>query len=162
MLNSSFTKGDEDDMATLKEIREQFYKDCFATAVLGAEIVSAEPGKAVCRVALRRELCNAVGRPMGGAIFTLADFAFAVAANGCENDGRVTVSQQVSVTFLAATKGTELLAEAECIRSGRTTCLYQVRVTDDLGKLVAHFTVNGFTVGEGGGKIPGCKICEEA
>ena len=155
-------KGDEDDMATLKEIRERFFKDCFATAVLGAEIVSAEPGRAVCRVTLRRELCNAVGRPMGGAIFTLADFAFAVAANGNESSGRVTVSQQVSATFLSAAKGTELLAEAVCIRAGRSTCLYQVQVTDNLGKLVAHFTVNGFTMDGGGRETPACKLCGEA
>ena len=88
---------------------------------------------------------NANGTPMGGAIFTLADFAFAVAANGFAE--RVTVSQHASVTFLAPAKGKELRAEATCLKAGRTLCLYEVRITDELGVCVAHVTVNGFTVG---------------
>ena len=88
---------------------------------------------------------NANNAPMGGAIFTLADFAFAVAANG--GSERVTVSQHVSITFLSPAKGSELLAEASCRKAGRTTCLYQVEVRDELGTYVAHAEVNGFTVG---------------
>ena len=141
-------------MTTLEELRERFSADRYATALTGAEIVSAEPGRAVCRLALRRDLCNAAGRPMGGAIFTLADFAFAVAANAGKE--RITVSQQVSATFLSASAGTELRAEAVCIRAGRTTCLYQIQVIDDLGKLVAHLTVNGFTMPDRGAPCRSC------
>ena len=75
---------------------------------------------------------------------TLADFAFAVAANG--HSTRVTVTQQVSVTFLSPSRGSVLLAEARCLKAGRTTCLYAVDVTDDKGAQVAHLTVNGYTV----------------
>ena len=72
-------------------------------------------------------------------------FAFAVAANGFAD--KVTVSQHVSITFLAPAKGRELLAEAACLKAGRSTCLYEVDVRDELGTYVAHATVNGFTVG---------------
>ena len=82
---------------------------------------------------------------MGGAVFTLADFAFAVAANGFSD--RVTVSQHVSITFLAVAKGRRLLAEARQLKAGRTTCLFQVEVRDELGTYVAHAAVNGFAVG---------------
>ena len=130
-------------MPTLDQIRACFAGDRFATETTGCEIVSVEPGRAVCSMAVRPGLLNANFVPMGGAIFTLADFAFAVAANG--HSTRVTVTQQVAVTFLSASRGKTLLAEARCLKAGRTTCLYTVDVTDDLGAQVAHLTINGFT-----------------
>ena len=131
-------------MPTLEELKARFQSDCFAAKVLGAEIREAEPGRALCAVRLRPEHMNANHTPMGGAIFTLADFAFAVAANGFAE--RVTVSQAVSITFLSPARGGELLAQARCLKAGRTTCLYEVEVTDELGTYVAQASVNGFTV----------------
>ena len=76
-------------MPTLEELRNRFQRDRFAMEVLGAEIEEAGPGRARCGLALRPCHMNANGTPMGGVIFTLADFAFAVAANGFSD--RVTV-----------------------------------------------------------------------
>ena len=132
-------------MPTLDELNQRFRHDCFATAVVGASILEAEPSHAVCLLPLRPAHMNANNTPMGGAIFTLADFAFAVAANGFSE--RVTVSQHAAIAFLAPPKGTQLRAEAACLKAGRTLCLYEVRITDDLGTQVAHVTVNGFTMG---------------
>ena len=132
-------------MPDLEEIRTRFREDRFAVDVLGAEIQEAEEGRAVCAVRLQPRHMNANRVPMGGAVFTLADFAFAVAANAFSE--KVTVSQHVSVTFLAPAKGERLLAEARRLKAGRTTCLYAVEVRDELGTYVAHATVNGFTVG---------------
>ena len=131
-------------MPTLDQIRACFAGDHFAVDAAGVTIDIAEPGRAVCSMAVRPGLLNANSVPMGGAIFTLADFAFAVAANG--HSTAVTVTQQVSVTFLAASRGKVLTAEASCIRAGRRTCLYAVDVTDELGTRVAHLTINGYTV----------------
>ena len=130
-------------MPTLGPIRTCFSGDRFAADTVGVHIDVAEPGRSVCTLPIRPALLNANFVPMGGAIFTLADFAFAVAANG--HSTRVTVTQQVAVTFLAASRGKVLTAEARCLKAGRTTCLYAVDVTDDLGAQVAHLTINGFT-----------------
>ncbi len=130
-------------MPTIEELRERFKGDRFAM-LTGAEIREAEPGRAVCAVKLREEHMNANNVPMGGAIFTLADFCYAVASNGFTE--HIIVSQHCSITFLSPAKGSELIAEAKCIRAGRSTCLYEVSVRDDLGTFVAHVTVNGFTV----------------
>ena len=130
-------------MPAMEELNERFRADRFA-AHAGVEIREAEPGRALCAMPLRPCHMNANGAPMGGAIFTLADFAYAVASNGFTD--RIIVSQQVAITFLAPARGTELLAEAKCLKSGRTTCLYAVDVRDELGTYVAHATVNGFTV----------------
>lgn len=133
-------------MPTLEEIRARFAADVFATETTGVEIVSAEPGHALCRVTVGPQHLNANGVPQGGAIFTLADFAFAIAVNGHAEE--ITVSQHMAITFLAAAKGKELNAEARCLKAGRRTCLYEINVTDELGTYVAHCTSNGFTVGK--------------
>lgn len=130
-------------MPTIEELTKRFHEDRFA-AQAGVEIREAEPGRALCAMPLRPCHMNANNTPMGGAVFTLADFAYAVASNGFTD--KIIVSQQVAITFLAPAKGTELLAEAKCLKSGRTTCLYEVDVRDELGTYVAHATVNGFTV----------------
>ncbi|MCM1268876.1 MAG: PaaI family thioesterase [Bacteroidales bacterium] len=132
-------------MPTLEEIRERFQKDRFATEAANIVIDAAQPGKAVCSVTLKAHHMNANNVPMGGAIFTLADFACAVAANG--HAERVTVSQNASITFLSPAKGKRLIAEASCLRAGRTTGLYAVDIRDELDTYVAHATINAFTVG---------------
>ena len=78
---------------------------------------------------------------MGGAIFTLADFAFAVASN---NVHRTTVGQNVSINFLSGTRGTRLIARAKCKKDGKTTCVYNVDVADDLGREIAQFVGSGY------------------
>ena len=80
---------------------------------------------------------------VGGAVFTLADFAFAVAAN---RDGREVVTQAAQATFLEAARGGRLIAEARRVRDGGSTCFYEVSVADELGTKVAFVTVNGFVV----------------
>lgn len=132
-------------MSALEEIRKRFQNDHFATDATGIVIDSAEPGKAVCSLTLEERHLNENNVPMGGAIFTLADFTCAIASNGYAE--KKTVSQQVSISFLAPAKGKRLIAEASCLRAGRTTALYEVDVRDELDTYVAHATVNGYVIG---------------
>lgn len=131
-------------MPALDALRARFAADRFATELTGAEILSAEDRHAVCTLNLRPEHMNAAGTPMGGVVFTLADFAFAVAANGFTD--AITVSQSADIHFLAPARGHTLAAEARCLKAGRTVSLYAVEVTDDQGGFVAHVTISGFTV----------------
>lgn len=133
-------------MPNLEEIRRRFQNDHFAMDTTGIKIDSAEPGKAVCSLILEERHMNENNVPMGGAIFTLADIACAVAANGYSE--KKTVSQQVSITFLAPAKGKQLTAEASCLRSGRTTALYVVDIKDELGTYVAHAAMNGYVIND--------------
>ena len=80
---------------------------------------------------------------MGGAIFTLADFAFAVASN-CAGTGVVTLTSQIS--YLGTAKGERLIAEARRVKQGRSTGYYTVSVRDELGNPVAEVTGTGFVV----------------
>ena len=129
-------------MPTLEEIQKIFAADRFATEVAGCEIRLAEPGHSICAMPLTPSHRNAAGTPQGGAVFTLADFSFAVAANSFAE--HVTVSLQHDITYLAPAKGQVLLAEARRVKNGRTAGFYTVDITDDLGTHVAYMTVNGF------------------
>ncbi|MBP3336391.1 MAG: PaaI family thioesterase [Ruminiclostridium sp.] len=127
-------------MRTLNEVREFFANDRFATDN-GAVIEQIGENSATVSMEIQDHHRNAVGIVMGGAIFTLADFAFAVASNH-EKPG--TVSLSANITFLKASKGNKLIAKAECVRNGRTTCYYRVTVTDDTGALIAEVTTSGY------------------
>ncbi len=125
---------------SVEEAREYFKKDRFA-AVNGITLEELYEGGCVCAMTVREDHRNALGGIMGGAIFTLADFAFAAASN---DDHRPTVALDVKIHYLTSSKGSRLTARAMRVRSGRTTCVFQVSVTDDLGKDVALFTGTGY------------------
>lgn len=127
-------------MSDIEKVREFFAKDRFATDN-GAVIEQVGENSATVSMEIKEHHRNAVGIVMGGAIFTLADFAFAVASNH-EDPG--TVSLSANITFLKASKGNKLIAKAECVRNGRTTCYYRVTVTDDTGTLIAEVTTSGY------------------
>lgn len=130
-------------MTDIQRARTQFSKDRFATECTGIVIDRVNAGFAKCSLQLEPKHCNALGNPMGGAIFTLADFAFAVAAN---LGGDLTVSQSSQITYLNSSKGDTLIAEARIIKSGSTTCFCQTTVSDDLGVLIAYVTTNGIVI----------------
>lgn len=126
--------------ATIEEARENFKNDRFAT---NAGMVIDEMGEdySVCSVTLNDDHKNAYGGVMGGAIFTLADLAFAVCANQIHS---LSVAQQVSINYLSAPKGEKLIARAKCIKNGKTTAVLKVDVTDDTGRDVALFVGTAF------------------
>ena len=81
------------------------------------------------------------GGVMGGAIFTLADLAFAALTNDRE---RSVVAQQVSINYLSAPKDGRLVATARYRKDGRSSCVVNVDVTDGAGRDIAQFVGTGF------------------
>lgn len=126
---------------TLEEVQKIFANDLFATKRCGIRIESVSDEETVCVLDITPEHLNAAGTVMGGAIFTLADFTFAIAANAGK---RLTVSLDSHINFLGVAKGTQLIARSHCIKSGHTTCFYRISIGDDLGNQVADVTVTGF------------------
>ena len=124
----------------IEEAREFFSNDRFATEN-GITLDELDESHAVTSMTLGERHRNAFGGVMGGAIFTLADFACAALTNG---PGRSTVAQQVSISFLAAPKGTRLVATARWRKDGRSSCVVNVDVADDTGRDVAQFVGTGF------------------
>jgi acyl-CoA thioesterase len=112
-----------------------FRRDRFAAGA-GIRLVDCGPGRAVARLRLMPRHLNGVDVAQGGAIFTLADFAFAVA---CNTAGPVALAIDVTISFLAATTGGTLTATAtEVSRSARLSRV-EVEVCDAAGARVALF-----------------------
>ena len=126
--------------ATLEEAQEHFKNDRFATNA-GMTVDELGEDCSTCSVMLNDDHKNAYGGIMGGVIFTLADLAFAVCAN---NIHKLSVAQKVSINYLSAPKGTKLIAKAKCIKSGKTTSVINVFVSDDTGRDIALFTGTAF------------------
>ena len=125
------------DNPTREQIEAVFANDRFATVAAGCRIVEGSRGRAVCEMELTDIHRNAMDNVMGGAIFTLADFALAICCNIGEEP---TVSVDSSISFLRSTKGTKLTATAVLDKPGRHLGFYTVLVEDDSGKAVAKMT----------------------
>ena len=119
----------------LEAVRRCFETDRFA-ATSGVELLELRPGYAKARMKIEDRHLNSVGIVQGGAIFTLADFAFAVACNAA---GRVAVAVNVNLSFLKPLRSGTLEAEAVEVSRSRRISSCAVRVTDGEGELVAMF-----------------------
>ena len=86
---------------SLEAAREFFSGDLYATES-GIRVDWIDSGNAQCSFEITEHHRNAEGGVMGGAIFTLIDFVFAVASTSVH---RPTVAQQASVSFLNRPKG---------------------------------------------------------
>ena len=127
-------------MTDLERAREFFKNDLYATEATGIVIEAARDKYAKCSLKLDRRHQNAVGHTMGGVMFTLADFVFAIATN---LNGPMTVSTVSQISFLSSPKGDTLFAETKLLRDGKHTCFYEVLVTDNLGADIAKVTISG-------------------
>jgi acyl-CoA thioesterase len=118
-----------------EDLKRIFKQDQFA-AHSNIELLTAGPGHATAKMTLQPLHLNGLKTVHGGAIFTLADFAFAVA---CNSHGTMAVALDVSIVFMkAATTGT-LWAEAREASKNFKIGLYLVDIKDDQGDLVAQF-----------------------
>ncbi len=110
--------------------------DHFAEA-LGIKLLEAKDGYAKVTMKVEKQHTNALGFTHGGAIFSLADYAF---AHACNFGDQVAVALQVSINYLRpSVEGDLLTAEATRVSDGKTTGLYRVTVRKE-DKPVADFT----------------------
>ncbi len=127
-----------------EELLSYFDKDTFATKTVGILTDAVEENRVVCRLPLSDAHRNADGAVMGGAIFTLGDFTFALLANR-NKYGAVSLSSNIQ--FLGVAKGNALIAEAKPIKEGRTVVTAEISIRDELGTPVAFMTCTGFCKG---------------
>jgi acyl-CoA thioesterase len=123
-------------------------------------VVEVRLGFARTEMTVEPRHLNSVGILQGGALFTLADLAFAAASN---SHGVIAVACQADVSFFKAVRSGKLTATAEEISRTRklSTCL--IRVTDEVQDLVALFKgvayIKGTPLGAGG-RPPSSVACE--
>ncbi len=113
------------------------------------KLITMEPGHAIAQMQVFEHHLNGVDIVQGGALFTLADFAFAAAANA---GGIITVSIGASITFFKSAKGRLITAEATELASGSKICTINVDLFDEDQTLIARFTGTGYKKGSGTAK----------
>ncbi len=118
-----------------------FKNDRFAVEQAGVELLEAGNGFARARMEIKPQLLNGGGVCQGGAIFTLADLAFAVATN---SHARLTLSITSSINFLRAESKGFLYAEAREMMNKKRVANCEVRITNEAGDLVATFNGTGY------------------
>ena len=116
------------------DLRELFRHDRFAR-LTGVRLLEARAGYALARMRVSDDSKNGLGVAQGGAVFTLADLAFAAASNGA---GQVAVAAQAGITFHKAGLGLLTAVAREVSRSRRLSAC-EVVVTDRKGDRVATF-----------------------
>lgn len=120
----------------MEEIRDFFSTEDRFASHSGIALLEVAPGRARASMKIEPYHFNGAKTVHGGAIFTLADFAFAVASN---SRGSLAMGINTSVSFVrAATKGT-LYAEATEQSLNPKLATYLVTVTDDDNAVVAIF-----------------------
>jgi acyl-CoA thioesterase len=102
----------------------------------GVELDEVAPGRARVKMVVRDHHRNSHGTVHGGALFTLADTAFALASN---SHGIPAAAINAHISYMkAATTGT-LYAEAEEFALNPKLATYTVTVTDGNGERIAIF-----------------------
>jgi acyl-CoA thioesterase len=131
----------------LEKFRTFFSADRWAAAA-GARIDLVREDLVECSMEIADIHRNAGGAVQGGAIFTLADLAFAVHSNldmVCGADLGITVGQSCTISYLKSSRGKRLIARSVCLSRGRSMSVYRISVGDDLGVSIAEMIGNGFT-----------------
>jgi acyl-CoA thioesterase len=119
-----------------KDVAEHFNtRDPFAR-LLGIRVVEVGEGSSKARMELTEELTNGLRMAHGGAIFSLADLAFAAAAN---SSGRTSVAVSVCITYTRPVYSGTMTAEAREVSRGRKLGTYVVTVTNQDGEVCAQF-----------------------
>lgn len=127
-----------------KEEAEQFFKDDkFATETTGIKIEEVLENYSRCSLKIEKKHMNAANSVMGGAIFTLADFSFAVASNTKDT---LTVTASSTINYLGSPKGDTLISECTLIKDGKRICFYEITIKDNVNTKVAYITSNGIHI----------------
>jgi len=125
----------------MKSDKTKFVKNDQFAAYLGIEIVEVDDDYAVVKMKITDDHLNGVNTVQGGVIFTLADFAFAVASNA---KGLVTVGINANISYFKPPNGKLLMAEAKKISSSKKLCNYSVDIFDENKNLIARFNATGY------------------
>ena len=119
----------------MKDFLQKAKKDPYGN-FLGIRIDEVKKGYAVCSIVIREEMLNFNGLLHGGLVFSLADFAFSVTANG---DHMPSFALDISGSFLkTAAVGDNVIAKARLLHGTKRTGLYRMEIFKNR-ELIATF-----------------------
>ncbi|MBI1239631.1 MAG: hotdog fold thioesterase [Alphaproteobacteria bacterium] len=109
--------------------------------LLGIEVMEAAPDRVVATMRVRSDLCTFPAILHGGAVMALADTAGATATVINLPKGATTTTLESKTNFLAAApEGQIVTAICEPVHKGKTTQVWQTKITREDGRLVALVT----------------------
>jgi acyl-CoA thioesterase len=121
-------------------IKEFFRNDRYAV-FSGIELMEVEPGRAKAKMDIKDMHLNAGNVVQGGAIFTLADLAFAAAVNAY---GNLAMSVETSIRYFKGVGTGTLFAEAKALHVHKKLATFEVTVTNEKEELIALFTATAY------------------
>jgi acyl-CoA thioesterase len=102
---------------------------------LGMELLYVEPGYAKAKLKLEHRLLNVQGNLHGGSSYTMGDVLAGVASSAY---GYYTTTINGNFNYLESIANTEYVyGEAKVVRQGETIGVYDIKITNDEGKIVA-------------------------
>ncbi len=119
-----------------KRLKEYFEENDKFAKKNDIKLLEVEEGYAKTAVRINDGYLNTAGVVHGGAIFTLADVAFAAASN---SHGSLALAINVSISFLRAARSGTLYATAREIDRNKKLASYRVDVTDEKDRIIAIF-----------------------
>ena len=118
-------------------------RDKFAKSI-GVQVIEASSEKAIW-LKINETHHNGLGLVNGGVLFTLGDYALAVAANA---NGSQTVTLNSTIDFIKSAKEGTLLAVATPIKTGRTISRYKIEISlEETSQLIAVLNATSYTLG---------------
>lgn len=100
----------------------------------GVRLIEVGSGSAIAEMEISNYHLNGLGIAHGGAIFTLADIAFAAAANSHEN---AAVAIHINISFFKAVQCGKMIAKATEVSRNQKLATYQIDIFDETGDPVA-------------------------
>lgn len=118
-----------------KKLIKFFENDRFAK-LIGVKIIEAKEGYCKAQLEIKNHHLNAANTIQGGAIFTLADTALAVAAN---SRGQLALAVNVNISFIKGAKNGTITAIATETADPKRIGAYDVMITNEKNELLARF-----------------------
>ena len=122
------------------EIKEFFKQDRYAV-FSGIELLEVKPGYARAKMEIQDMHLNAGNVVQGGAIFTLADLAFAAAVNAY---GNLAMSLETSIRYFKGVGKGTLFAEASVVNIHPKLATFEVKVSNEMDDLIAVFMATAY------------------
>ena len=145
-MNKAANSGGTTPQALAERCAKALWSGDRASEALGMQIVSVGEGQSDVSMMVRPDMANGHALIHGGMVFTLADSAFALA---CNSRNQQSFAMSCSIDFIRpAMVGDVLTARAREQSHTRSSGFYEVTVTNQHDKVIAHFRGRSFTRGE--------------
>lgn len=124
-------------MKSLPEKELKFFENDRFARQIGIKLLEAGPGMAKAEMEITENHLNAANVVHGGAVFSLADFTFAVASN---SHGHIALSINSNIQFIRSTAKGKIIAIAKEISLSKKLGHYSIEVQDETQNTIAVMT----------------------